>query len=125
MSELSLNMGNDKDRGLVREAIKRWPDRWKAVREDIKTNIVNGLDEASTAAREAMREGDPDHKLRGAHVMASVAKTLVAIEAQRQADDHEIEKYARLDNGQATDRTEVIVMPPPTLPRLVRKELPQ
>lgn len=38
--------------------------------------------------------------------IASVAKAIAAIESQNQADDHLLDKNARLDSGQATDRQE-------------------
>lgn len=99
-AKCALDMSNERDRGMVREATKKWPRRWAGVDDELKGLLTEGLKSAAMVAGECMSTRvDP---LEAAKVMASVAKTVVAMEAQCQADEHRAEDQARIDGGKAT-----------------------
>lgn len=97
-----------KDQGLVRRAMKEWPRRWRGLSDSFKERCVRDLEWAAEQARMA---SDP---LEGAKVLASVTKTVVAMEAQQQADDHLADKNARLDAGKPTEITGISIRTPLT-----------
>lgn len=103
----NLSMANAKDRAALREAIKRWPKRWRGLTDEFKAECVDGLREAMRVAR---HEGD-------ANAIAGIVRTAAMIEGQNQADEHLLEKYERIDNGQATDKVEneLTILPPPVI----------
>ena len=78
----ALDMTNERDRGCVRKAIARWPKRWRGVTDELKDAIVQDL----KVARLEVDEIQEIDKRVAARV--SIAKTVVAIESQTQADDH-------------------------------------
>jgi len=86
-----LDMACEKDRALVRQAARKRP-RWhvpEAKREDLKLKLDRALDMAENA-------GDYDGVFSG-------VKTYLGMAGQDQADDHQDEKYARLDAGLNTE----------------------
>ena len=96
----ALDMNDERDRGLVRQTIKRTPRRWAGVDETLKQAMADGLAEAAGVARECMAaKVDP---LQAAKVMASVAATVVTMESQCQKDEHRAEDQERIDSGKAT-----------------------
>lgn len=96
----ALDMSNERDRGLVRKSLANRPKRWAGVTDEVKAAVVAGLSKAMHTATVHIDNGvDP---LDAAKVMASVAKTFEALEAQCQKDEHRADDMARLDNGQAT-----------------------
>ena len=101
----ALDMTNERDRGLVRQTIKRTPRRWAGVDETLKQAMAEGLAEAAGVARECMSaKVDP---LQAAKVMASVAATVVTMEAQCQKDEHRAEDNERIDSGKATQAVQL------------------
>ncbi len=96
----ALDMTNERDRGLVRQALKARPRRWAGVTDEVKAAVVAGLQKAMHTATVHIDNGVD--ALDAAKVMASVAKTFEALEAQCQKDEHRAEDHARIDGGQAT-----------------------
>jgi len=86
----------------------RWPNRWRGLTDSFKERVVRDLEWAAEQARMA------DDPIAGAKVMASVAKTVVAMEGQQQADDHLADKNARLDAGKPTEITGISIRTPLT-----------
>jgi hypothetical protein len=106
----SIDPADPKDQALIRQAVKRWPKRWRGLDEAKKDSFVAGLAEAHDTAREIMRGAvDPKDQLDAANLVLSAVKTAAIIEGQNQADEHLEEKNARLDAGQVTDRVETPV----------------
>lgn len=85
----SLDLGNERDRGLLRQSIKR---RWPGLDDDKKAKAITALDAALDAAQAAK---DYD-------AVNGIVRTLAMIESQHQADDHLADKNARLDGGKFT-----------------------
>lgn len=86
----SLDMANERDRGLLRQSIKR---RWPGFDDAKKAKAVEALDAALDAARNA---ADYD-------AVNGIVKTMTVIEAQHQSDDHLADKNDRLDTGKLTE----------------------
>lgn len=89
----SLDLATEKDRGMVRNSIRRWPNRWRGLSPEFKDKVVRGLDTALDWA-EAAQDGN---------ALASIARVVVAMEGQVQADQHLEDKNTRIDTGQATE----------------------
>jgi len=108
----SIDATNEKDRGLIRQAMKNWPKRWGGLDAEFKAQIVEDLKVASASAKTL------DDPQAAAQILVSVAKTAVAMEGQQQADDHLADKNERLDAGLLTENCagQIFVIPPPTLP---------
>jgi hypothetical protein len=108
----ALDMTNERDRGMVRESIKRGKRRWAGVDDDLKRILTDGLKSAAMVAGEYMSTRvDP---LEAAKVLASVAKTVVAMESQCQADEHRAEDHERIDSGKATGAIKLYAHEAPT-----------
>jgi hypothetical protein len=87
----ALDMANEKDRALVRQATRQRA-RWivpESKRQDLKAKLDRALD---------LAEGAGDYE-----GVFSGVKTYLGMAAQDQADDHIEEKNARLDEGKATE----------------------
>jgi hypothetical protein len=97
----AIDATNPKDQALIRNAIKEWPKRWRGLTDSFKERCVRDMEWAAEQARMA-----PD-ALEGAKVLTSIAKTVVAMEGQQQADDHLADKNSRIDSGLATERISV------------------
>ena len=81
------------DARLIRRAIRnRWP-----IPDKLRAMVVAAMGEIVGSS--------PEERNR-----IAAAKVLTAAEAQNMADDHLADKNARLDSGQATDRTEVVTV---------------
>jgi len=101
-------MTNERDRGLVREATKRWPRRWRGLTAEFKDQVVEDLKTArEMALKTPATVSDP---LNGAKVLISIAKTAAMMEGQHQADDLAQDKNDRLDTGKSTDNQTVRVV---------------
>lgn len=83
---LSLDMADERDRGLVRQAIKSWPRRWRNLDAAKRAQLVESLMLADEAARSI---DDPVEK---AKAIASIVRTGVMMEGQHQADQHAVYK---------------------------------
>ena len=101
----NFDMTTDKDRGTIRNLSERWPARWRGVSSEFKEQIVKDLSAASDTARVKLQS--ETEALGAANTLASIARTVVAMEAQQPADDHLQDKNARLDAGLATERLAV------------------
>lgn len=101
----SLDMASEKDRALIRTAMKRWPKRWRGLTDAHKDSFANGLVVANEAAVKMIADPthDPDLRLKAISAAASCARTAVMMEGQNQADEHEEEKCRRLDSGSPTN----------------------
>lgn len=92
----SLDMADEKDRGLLRRAVAGHVTknkRWHGVDDGLKERATRALGiaiEIAVASQDARN-------------IAGCVKTLAVLEGQNQADEHLEEKYARLDSGQATE----------------------
>lgn len=110
---------NERDRALVRTAIKRWPKRWRGLGDEQKEGFVSDLVAARQKAREVMDNShDPEAIIGAVEAINSCARTAVLMEGQVQADEHLEEKNSRLDNGQETESVGVRIIPPPTIRRI-------
>jgi len=81
-AQTALDMTVEKDRGLVRRAQRDWSGRWKGVDDALKDAIVDGL---KTALAES---DDIDEIDKRVSARVSIAKTVVAMVGQIQADEH-------------------------------------
>ncbi len=103
----AIDPTDPKDQALVRQAVKRWPKRWRGLDDAKKDKFVEGLEEAHDTARAIMKGAiDAKDQLNAAGLVLSAVKTAAIIEAQNQADEHLEDKNARLDAGALTDRVE-------------------
>jgi len=103
----AIDPADPKDQALVRQAVKRWPKRWRGLDDAKKDKFVEGLEEAHDTARAIMKGAiDAKDQLDAAGLVLSAVKTAAIIEAQNQADEHLEDKNARLDAGALTDRVE-------------------
>jgi hypothetical protein len=98
-------MTDERDRGMVRRALIKYPRRWAGVDDAFKAEMIAGLKEAATIARQCISAKiDP---LDAAKVIASVVRTAVAIEDQCQKDEHRAEDMERIDSGKATQAVQL------------------
>lgn len=82
-------VGNPRDAGMVNEAIRRWPKRWRGQTPEMKEAIVADLDAGRRKARELMDEAaEPETALSAIGALNACARSQIAIEAQEQSDDH-------------------------------------
>ncbi len=101
----ALDMTDERDRGMVRRALIKYPRRWAGVDDAFKAEMIAGLKEAATIARQCISAKiDP---LDAAKVIASVVRTAVAIEDQCQKDEHRAEDMERIDSGKATQAVQL------------------
>ncbi len=104
----SIDAVDEKDRGMIRKAMERWPKRWRGLSDDFKASVVDDLQLARKVAREVASNAESaDMALRACATLSSVAKTVTAMEDQVQRDDHLADKNARLDAGLLTERVAV------------------
>ena len=106
--KLTLDLTDEKDRGMVREAMKRWPRRWRGLTEAVKEEMAASLRAANSVAIELAQSNDPTVRLDAAKTITSVVRTAVAMEGQNQADDHLEAKNERLDAGKATENVGIV-----------------
>ena len=115
--KLTLDLTDEKDRGLVREAMKRWPRRWRGLTEAVKEEMAASLRAANSVAIQLAQSPDPSVALDAAKTITSVVRTAVAMEGQNQADDHLEAKNERLDSGKATENVGLIRVMKPDIMR--------
>jgi len=87
----ALDMANEKDRALVRQASRKRP-RWnvpESKRQDLKVKLDRAMD---------LAEGEGNYE-----AVFSGVKTYLGMAAQDQADDHLDDKNDRLDSGKLTE----------------------
>lgn len=108
----SLDLTDERDRGLIRSTIARRPRRWAGVTDQIKAEVVAGLGKALGAAVKHIENGV--HVLDAAKVVASVGKTFEALEGQCQKDEHRAEDHDRLDKGKLTGAVKLYAHDAPT-----------
>ena len=108
----SLDLTDERDRGLIRSTITRRPRRWAGVTDQIKAEVVAGLGKALGAAVKHIENGVD--VLDAAKVVASVGKTFEALESQCQKDEHRDEDNARIDSGKATGAIKLYAHDAPT-----------
>lgn len=82
-AETAIDATTERDRGLLRKAMRDWPRRWRGLTPELKDRFTDDLKLASEAAR-AATESNP---LEAAKVLASVTRTGAMMEAQQQTDD--------------------------------------
>ncbi len=110
----SIDVESEKDRGLIREAIKRWPKRWRGLSDGLKDQFADALAQANARMLSAMNSAESvGEAVQAAGAIASIARTAVAMEGQNQTDYWNNDKNERLDSGKATER--MSVMPQITL----------
>lgn len=116
----AIDATNEKDRGLIREAVKRWPKRWPGVDDAKKQKWLNQLERAGDVAEGLLDNADPGMRLDAARTVVSVVKTAHAIEGQNQADEHLAFKAenpgAAADTGPAVIFNIMLAGPEPTAP---------
>jgi len=99
-----LDLTDPKDQALARQAMQRWPKRWRGISSERKEKWVAQLVQAGDAASDLVENSPtPEIQLSAIAAMTSVVRTAAAIEGQNQADDHAQEKAERLDAGKPTE----------------------
>lgn len=81
--------------------MRSWPKRWRGLSDEFKEQCVKDLRAASDTAREMLQS--PEQAESAIKAIASIVKTATVMEGQNQADEHMVEKYNRIDEGQATE----------------------
>lgn len=105
----SLDMSSEKDRGMVRQAMKRRPKRWRGLADEVKDEFLEGLLGAHRKAVSVMQGAEDESvALKAVGEVGSIVRTAVMMEGQHQADEHLDEKNGRLDSGQITDAVRVV-----------------
>lgn len=89
--------GNVKDQALMRQAMKNWPRRWRAITPEKKDKWLADMERAKDAAVGLVHDPDADTALKAIGAVVSATKTLVMMEAQNQADDHAELRAAKPD----------------------------
>lgn len=126
----ALNPLDEKDRGAIRTAAKRWPKRFAAIDEKKRTQWVEALDVAERTARNVIANGGATHlvgtdgkmeavfesPLEAAKVLVSVVKTGAVLDAAQQRDEH-AEAGVAESNVTITNNT-IIAIPPPVRARI-------
>lgn len=83
-----LDLRDPKDQALLRQAIERWPGRWRGLDAAKRTRFLRQLeiaiDEADVLAQ------NPETLSRAAELRVSVVKTAVAIDTVQQREDMRI-----------------------------------
>jgi len=103
----ALDPSTEKDRGLMRTAMARWPKRWRGMSEEKKDLFAKILGEAGEKAGTALQTTtDIDQQCKVIGEIASIVRTAVMMEAQNQSDDHLADKNGRLADGLPTERVE-------------------
>jgi len=101
--ELSVDLTTERDRGLIRNAIKERPRRWAGMSAHIKEQCIEQL-------RRAMEEVESiDNLPERVKARTSIAKTLTMIEAQNQKDEHHA---AEVDTPKQVEHRHFVVPPP-------------
>lgn len=95
----------EKDRGLVRKAIREWSGRWRGVDDALKSAIVEDLKDARVDAASIQ---DVEKRV---NARVSIAKTVIAMEGQNQADEHLAHKTG--DTGTERHQLEVVYVNKP------------
>lgn len=101
-----IDLRTEKDRGLIRQAVKSWPKRWRGMTPEFKDKCIQQLSEA-LAEVDLIEDVDK-------RVMArtSIVKTAAVIEGQNQKDEHiEVEQK----NPQVVEHRHFVVPPPRVL----------
>jgi hypothetical protein len=105
-----LDLSTEKDRGMVRNAMRHWPKRWRGLNKAKKQEFVDSLTEANETARRQLQAETPAAALAAASAVASIVRTAVMMEGHNQTDYWNADKNARLDAGKATERVGGVVM---------------
>lgn len=125
-----LDFDSEKDRAMVRNAIRRWPKRWRGHTPEKKERYAELNALAAEKAAQIMEADDPNLALAGVQAVNSCVRVAVAMESQEQADDIHLdaqeqedrrrrEDQKRLDEGKASavvKQEHTIVLRPPVLP---------
>lgn len=80
---LGLDPRDPKDQGLIRQAIKHWPKRWRGITDERKARVVDEVFKAFDDAEEIT-----DNPLARGQLRIGAAKTIAMIEGQNQCDEH-------------------------------------
>lgn len=80
--ETTIDASDPKDRGLIREAIKRWPKRWRGLSPELKDKIAGQLETACAKLNEI---NDPSEWIKAARCIQATA---IDMEGQVQKDEH-------------------------------------
>lgn len=101
----SLDMNSERDRGLIRSTITRRPRRWAGVNDELKQALTEGIATALGAAVSHVKAGVD--AMEAAKVIASLGRTVEAMEGQCQKDEHRAEDHERIDTGKATQAVQL------------------
>jgi hypothetical protein len=112
-AETAIDLASERDRGLVRQAMKNWPKRWAGLDAVKKATFTKQLADAGDAAANLLQASDADLALKAAATVASIVRTAAMMEGQNQADEHVEDKNSRLDQGKVTERVEGVVFKVP------------
>ncbi len=99
----SIDLNNEKDRGLVRTAMKWWPGRWRGLSDTVKDEMAATLRQANQVMAVALAT-DSQNAYQAVSAIASIVRTAVMMEGQNQTDYWNNDKNERLDSGKATER---------------------
>lgn len=85
----TLDLSDPKDRAAIRNAIKEWPKRFRAITPEKRDNWINDLEDArATAKNIADSEAPADLKLQAVQAVQSCVKTSAMMDLMQQKDEH-------------------------------------
>ena len=99
----ALDLSTEADRGLLRQAIKHGPRRWRGLSDARKDEFADMLHQAAQASRELLKAEDLELRLKAAKSVESCVSTAVQMEAQNQKDEHADRHYQRIDSDKPTE----------------------
>lgn len=86
----ALDLSDPRDRAAIRNAIKEWPKRFRAITPEKRDNWVNDLEDARATAKDiADGDGTPmEMKLQAVQVVRSCVQTSGMLDTMQQRDEH-------------------------------------
>lgn len=83
----ALNLADPKDMQLAHEAVRSWPRRWRALTEEVKTQMVRGLAQGMTIAQTMMDSPSVEVSAEGARIAAMASRVAVAMDKAEQTQE--------------------------------------
>lgn len=113
----SLDLSGERDRGLIRKAVRQWPKRWAGLTPEFKARCMSQLAIAIDEADQIAMTG-PEGVAEAAKIRLSVVKTATAMELQNQKDDHAEAGIGAASVTVNNTNNTIIAIPPPTRARI-------
>lgn len=102
-------MTNERDRGAVRAAARRWPRRFAKMDGEKQDKLVDGLMWANDLVRRCNPESD-EQAIEVAKAMESIVRTGAVITRIQQADDHAEDGLGKNEVNVNVHQNQVIVV---------------